>query len=219
MGKAINQFRRLCQPQSPVSLLPLEIPNGTYNSTSVIEADEIRESGSFLHTELVIHEDCDTDKDEDAYVCEINANDHYRLCEARAAHDLVLITADALLKKKPLSATAAPLLRTQDLIVKLDDVSKVVDLDVPTILQEQLKDPVLSVVRSWIEGGISSDLKIPEIRQSRGLLRYGQEIDRLLIEEHDQLLCYNEPSDTPDKENTPICLPLSLLSVLSNGTL
>ena len=43
---------------------------------------------------------------------------------------------------------AAPHLRTQHLITKLDDVGKVVDLDVPTILQEQRKDPVLSVVRS-----------------------------------------------------------------------
>ena len=92
------------------------------------------------------------------------------------------------------------------MITKLDDVAKVVDLDVPTILQEQLKDPVLSFVRSWIE----RDLRAPEIRQSKGLLRYGQELDRLLIEEHGQLLCYDEPSDSLDERNLRICLPLSL---------
>ena len=101
-------------------------------------------------------------------------------------------------------------MRTQDLINKLDDVAKIVDLDVPTILQEQLKDPVLSIVRSWIERNISPDLRAPEIRQSKGLLRYGQELDRLLIEEHGQLPCYDEPSDTLDERNLRICLALSL---------
>ena len=101
-------------------------------------------------------------------------------------------------------------MRTQDLITKLDDVSKVVDLDVPTILQEQLKDPLLSFVRSWIEKNLSPDLRAPEIRQSKSLLRYGQELDRLLIEEHGQLLCYDEPSDTLDENNLRICVPLAL---------
>ena len=96
------------------------------------------------------------------------------------------------------------------MITKLDDVAKVVDLDVPTILQEQLEDPVLSIVRSWMERNTSPDLRAPEIRQSKGLLRYGQELDRLLIEENGQLLCYDEPSDSLDERNLRICLPLSL---------
>ena len=123
---------------------------------------------------------------------------------------MVLSTADALLAKKPLSATAAPHSRTQDLITKLDDVATVVDLDVTTLLQEQLKNPVLSIVRSWIERSISPNLRAPETRQSKGLLRYCQELDRLLIVEDEQLLCYNEPSDALDKENFRICQPLSL---------
>ena len=96
------------------------------------------------------------------------------------------------------------------MITKLDDVAKVVDLDVPTILQEQLKDPVLSNVRSWIEGNLSPDLRAPEIRQSKNLPRYGHELDRLLIEEHGQLLCYDDFPDTLDERNLWICLPLSL---------
>ena len=101
-------------------------------------------------------------------------------------------------------------MRTQDLITKLDDIAKVVDLVVPTILQEQLKNPLLSIVRSWIEGNLSPDLRAPDIRHSKGLLAYGQELDRLLIEEHGQFLCYDEPSDTLDERNLRICLPLSL---------
>ena len=129
--------------------------------------------------------------DEDDYVCEINANDHYRLCKARAAQNLVISDSDTLLAKRTLSAATAPHLRTRDLITKLDDVAKVVDLDVLTILQEQLEDPVLSIVRSWIDRNTSPDLRAPEIRQSKGFLRYGQEFDRLLMEENGQLLCYD----------------------------
>ena len=213
MGRSINQFRRLCRPGSPVSLSSSESSIGTYSSISLIETDGTEEPGTSSYAERVVHEDCDIDEDQDDYVCEINANDHYHLCKARAAHDLVISDSDNLLAKKTLSAAAAPHLRTQDLITNLDDVAKVVDLDVPTILQEQLKDPVLSIVRSWVEGNLSPDLKAPEIRQSKGLLRYGLELDRLLIEEHGQLLCYDEPSDTLEERNLRICSPLSLFLV------
>ena len=210
MGRTINQIQRLCRPGSPVSLSPCENSTGIYSSISVIETDGSEEPGSSSYVERVVPEDCDIAKHEDDYVCEINANDDYRLCKARAAHNLVISDPDTLLAKKILSATAVHHLRTQDLITKLDDVAKIVDLDVPTILQEQLKDPVLSIVRSWIEGNTSPDLRAPEVPRSKGLLRYGQELDRLLREEHGQLLCYDETSDTLDERNLRICLPLSL---------
>ena len=69
---------------------------------------------------------------------------------------------------------------------------------------------MLSVVRSWVDGGISPDLRASEIRQSKGLLRYCQELARLLIEENGQLLCYDEPSNTLDEKNLRICLLLSI---------
>ena len=205
MGRTINQFRRLCRPRSPVSLSSSESSSGTYSSISVIETDGTEETGPSSYAERVVDKDCDIEEDEDDYVSEINA-----IGKARAPHESLISDPDTLLVKKTLSATAAPHLRTQDLITKLDDVAKFVDLDVPTILQEQLKDPVLSIVRSWIEGNFSPDLKTPEIRQSKGLLRYGQELDRLLIEENGQLLCYDEPSASLDERNLRICLPLSL---------
>ena len=205
MGKTMNQFQRLCRPGSPVSLSSSESSSGTYSSISVIETAGINEPRPSSHAELILHEDCDIDEDEDAYVCGINANDHYRLCKARAAHDLVISNPDTLLAKQTLSAAAAPQLRTQDLMTKLDDVAKVVDLDVLTILHEQLKDPILSIVRSWIEKNTSPDLRNPKIWQSEGLLRYGQELGRLLIEENGQLLCYDEPSNTLDERTLRIC--------------
>ena len=111
MGRTINQFRQLCRPGSPVSISSSESSTGTYSSISVIETDGIEEPGS-SYAERVVHEDCDFDKDEDDYVCEINAIGHYRLCKARAAHDLVISGSDTLLAKKTLSAEAAPHLRT-----------------------------------------------------------------------------------------------------------
>ena len=207
MGRNINHFRRLCRPGSPISVSPSESSTRTYSSISVIEMDGTDEIEPSSYAERAVHEDCDTEEDEDDYVYELNANDHYRIGKARAAHESLISDPDTLLVKKTLSATAAPHLKTQDLITKLDDVAKVVDLDISTILQEQLKDPVLSIVRSWIEGNLSPDLKTPEIRQSKGLLRYGQELDRLFIEEQGQLLCYDEPSDKLDERHLRICLP------------
>ena len=107
-------------------------------------------------------------------------------------------------------ASDAPHLNTKALIQKLDEVAKTVDLDVSTILEEQMKDPVLGTVRSWVRYNAPPDSKSPEIQQSKGLLRYCQEYNRLLIEEEGQLLCYNEPSDKLEEENLRICLPLSL---------
>ena len=117
---------------------------------------------------------------------------------------------DASLAKKPLTATEAPHLETKSLIAILDDIAKTVDLDVSTIQAEQIKDPVLRTIRSWIRKGSSPEPKFPEIQQSKGLLRYCQEFDRLLIEEEGQLLCYNEPTDKLDEEHLRICLTLSL---------
>ena len=117
------------------------------------------------------------------------------MCKAKAARDAVLGNYDTSLAKKPLTTTEAPHLDTKSLIAKLDDVVKTVDLDVSLIQAEQIKDPVLGTVRSWLHKRISLEAKSPDIQQSKGLLRYCQEIDRLLIEEERQLLCYNDPTD------------------------
>ena len=152
-----------------------------------------------------------TEEDEDDHFFRIDSNiDHYRLCKAKTAHDSVLGKIDASLAKKSLTITDAPHLDTTALISKLDEVAKSVDLDVSTILTEQIKDPVVGTVRTWIRKQISPDVKSPEIQQSKGLLRFCQELDRLLIETEGQLLCYNEPSDKLDEGNLRTCLPLFL---------
>ena len=55
----------------------------------------------------------------------------------------------SLTRKAPI-ATEAPLVDTMASIAKFGEVSKMVDLDVSTILAEEIKDPVFGTVRSWI---------------------------------------------------------------------
>ena len=84
-----------------------------------------------------------------------------RLCPAKQAHDLVLGNTDALLVKNCLTASDAPHLNTKALIQTFDEVAKAVDLDVATILEQQMKDPVLGTVRSWIRKNTPPDTKSP----------------------------------------------------------
>ena len=133
------------------------------------------------------------------------------MCKAKAAHDAVWGKIDGSLAKKPLTATEAPHLDTKSLIAKLDDVAKTIDhLDVSTIVAEQIQDPVLGTLRSWFQKPTLPEPKAPEIQQSKGLLRFCQEFDRLLIEKAGQMLCYSEPTGKLDDENLRICLPLLL---------
>ena len=84
--KTINQFRRLCRSKSPDSLPTSESSTRNYSSISVIETAGTVEGGSSSNAEVTVHEDCDNDENEEAYICGINANDHYRPCKARAPH-------------------------------------------------------------------------------------------------------------------------------------
>ena len=207
LGRTVNQFQCLCLPSTQFSS-SVEDSEPTYSSINSLNTSE---DDNTLEETYDNEGDTAAVDDEDNLICQMNTNaDPYRLCKAKAAHDAVFGRIDASLAKKPLTANEAPHLDTKSLIAKLDDVAKTVDLDVSTILAEQIKDPLLGTVRSWIRKGISPKPKTPEILQSKGLLRYCQEFDRLLIEEEGQLLCYNEPTDKWDDENLRFFLPLSL---------
>ena len=211
MGKTINLFRRLCYPLSYSPILR-ENSDSIYSSISSLNTEDAECRASNVVTVPTDQTEDNKEEDEDDHIFRVDTNvDHYRLCKAITAHDSVLGRIDASLAKKPLTITEAPHFDTKALIAKLDEVAKSVDLDVSTILAEQIKDPVLGTVRSWVRKQISPNAKSPEIQQSsKGLLRYCQELDRLLIETEGQLLCYNEPSDELNEENLRICLPLSL---------
>ena len=210
MGKTINQFRRLCYPLSYSPTLH-ENSNSIYSSLSSLDTEEAE--CATLNVVTVPTDQTQDNKEEDEvdHIFRIDTNvDRYRLWKAKTAHDSVLGKIDASLAKKPLTITKAPHLDTKALLPKLDEVAKSIDLDVSAILAEQIKDPVLRTVRSWIRKQISPNVKSPEIQQSKGLLQYCQELDKLPIETEGQLLCYNEPSAKLDEENLKICLPLFL---------
>ena len=154
-GRTINQFRRPLLP-SMQSLSSVEGFEPTYSSLislNTIENDDVPD-------ELPDDVDANTDDDEHNLIYEVNLkSDNYRLCDAKAAHDPVLGKMDASLAKKTLTATEEPHLDTKSLIAKPDDVAKTVDLDVSTILAEQIKDPVLGTVRLWLRERISPEAK------------------------------------------------------------
>ena len=185
LSRTINQFRRFClsSTQSLSSAADSEPTYSSINSLNTTEDDDVLD-------ELPDDVDTISADDEDNLICEINTHvDHYRLCKAKTAHDAVFGKIDASLAKKPLTVNETPHLDTKSLIAKLDEVAKIIDLDVSRILAEQIKDSVFGTVRSWIREGISPEPKTPEIQQSKGLLRYCQDFDRPLIEEEGQFLC------------------------------
>ena len=207
LGRTINQFRRFCLP-STQSLSSVEDSEPTYSSINSLNTNKDDNAFDEIYDNK---DDAAFDDDEDNLICEINTHaDHYGLCKAKAAHDAVLGKMDASLAKVPVTANEVPHLDSKSLSAKLDDVAKTVDLDVSAILAEQIKDPVLGIVRSWLRKGVSPEAKSHDIQQSKGLLRYCEDFDRLLIEEERQLFGYNEPTDKLADENLRICLPLSL---------
>ena len=133
-----------------------------------------------------------------------------RPCQVKQAHELVLGKTYASQVKKFLTISDAPHLDTKALIQKRDEVAKAVDLDVLTILAEQIKDPVLGTVRSWIRENtvpISNHQRSNSLRAS---FDYATNSTHFLFEEERLLLCYNEPLDKLKEENLRICLPISL---------
>ena len=155
---AVNQFRRLCL-SSTQSLSSVEDPQPTYssiNSLNTNEADNILE-------EIPDDADALTDDDEDNLICETNLNtDNYSLCKTKAALEAVLGKIETSPAKRTLTATDAHHLDTKSSLAKLDNVVKTIDLAVSTILAEQIKDPVLGIVRLWLRKGILPEAKSPE---------------------------------------------------------
>ena len=206
-GKMINHLKRICGPETQSSA-SVNTFNTEYSSSNSLSPSEDKAADLTSPGDDSNH--VSTDSEDDNIVCDISIQaDQARLCQAKHAHNLVLGKTDASLVKKLLTTSDAPHLNTKALIQKLDEVAKTAYLDVSTILEEQMKDPVLGPLHSWIRKTTTPDIKSLEIQQSKCLLRYCQEFNRLLIEEEEQLLCHNEPSDKLEEENLHICLPVS----------
>ena len=161
MERFINQFRRICGPETQSST-SVNMSNTEYSSINSLSPSKNSAADSTSIGDDSNH--VSTDSEDDNIVCAISIQaDQARLCLAKQAHDLVLGKTDASLVKKILTTSDAPHLNTEALVQKLDEVAKTVDLDVPAILEEQMKDPVLGAVRSWIRKNTPPDTKSPEI--------------------------------------------------------
>ena len=140
----------MCYPLSYSSILH-DTSDPSYSSISSLDTEEAECETINVVTVPTDQTEDDEEENEDGHIFRIDTNiDHYGLCKAKTAHDSVFGKIDASLAKKPLTITDAPHLDTKALVSKLDEVAKSVDLDVSTILAEQIKDPVLGTVRSWI---------------------------------------------------------------------
>ena len=181
MGRIINQFRRICGPESSTSV-SANISNTDYSSINFLGSAENNEASHDSHNDTSHH--IDTDSENDNIVCDFSLQaDKPQLCQAKQAQKLVLGKTDASLVKSFLVNSGAPHLDPKALIRKLDEVARAVDLVVSTILEQYINDLLLGTVRSRTRKKTTSAIKSPEIQQSKGLLRYCQEFNRLPNEE------------------------------------
>ena len=128
MGKFINQFRRICGPETQ-SNASVNTSNTEYSSINSLSPFEDDATDSTSPNDDSHH--ISTDSEYDNIVCDISIQaDQARVCQAKQAHDLVLGKTDASLTKKCLTASDALHVNTKSLIQKLDEVAKTVDLDV-----------------------------------------------------------------------------------------
>ena len=148
MGRFINQFRRICGPETK-SNASVNTSNTEYSSINSLSPFEDDATDSTSLDDDSHH--LSTNSEDDNIVCDISIQaDQARLCQAKQAHDLVLGKTDASLAKKCLTASDAPHLNTKALFQKFDEVAKTVDLDVSTILEEYLVMYVLGSVKTLL---------------------------------------------------------------------
>ena len=81
-----------------------------------------------------------------------------------------------------------------DLFIKLTDFAKTAALDVETIVQEQLQDPVIESVKKGFKRGTKPET-IPPRPQDKAIRAYLRQFDLLFIENQNELLCIREYND------------------------
>ena len=192
LRKSINQYKNLCLPSYKIQCEP------EYTRIDEIETDS-------------------SDDEEDVAELNLSSGDHefYRdKSTAKEKNNSQKVKRPLL--NKSLDAEQFPHVDTKDLLQKLSDYSKIADLDITTLVAEQINDPVSQVVRSWVRNNNKPTTKTPERQQSKALLSYFNNFNQLFLDKESNLLCYNEPVHGTDKYEMKICVPLSLFLPLFN---
>ena len=191
LGKTINQYKQLCSSISPASSTP-----------SLNEHD---------YSDIEQYDERSTDDEIELAELNFESQDPDFRRDHSVAHELFRTkTKEKPILEKPISFELYPHIDTPDLIQKFSDFARDADLDKQTLLEEQLNDPVLQVVRKWIKTSDTRPQKTPNIQQSKALLSYYNKFEQLFIEPDTNLLCYREPVQDTCNTEMKICVPLSL---------
>ena len=191
LGKTINQYKQLCSSISPAS-----------STSSLNEHD---------YSDIEQYDEESTDDEIEIADLNFKSQDPDFRRDHSVAHELFRTkTKEKPILKKPISFELFPHVDTPDLIQKLSHFARDADIDLQTLLEEQLNDPVLQVVRKWIKTSDTRLQKTPNIHQSKALLSYYNKFEQLFIEPDTNLLCYREPIQDTCKTEMKICIPLSL---------
>ena len=165
-GNIINQYKQLCSSVSP--------------ATSTSSLDERNYSDIEQYEEETI--------DDETEIEELNFENQdtdFRKDHSAAHESFRTKTTDQPILKKPIFFELIPHMDTIDLIQKISDFSRKAHLDIQTLLEEQLKDPVLLGVCKWIQTPDTKPQKTPDNNQSKALIPYYNKF------EHDtKFLCY-----------------------------
>ena len=195
LGKTINHYKQLCSSMSPAS------------STSSLNEDD--------YSDIEQYDDESTDDETEIAELNLEIQDPDFRRDHTAAYELLgTKTEDRPILMKPNSFELFPYVDTSDLIQKLSVFACDADLDIQTLLEEQLNDPLLQVVRKWMKTSDTRPEKTPDINQSKALLSYYNKFEQLFIEPDTNLLCYREPIQDTCRTEMKICVPLSLFLTL-----
>ena len=142
-GKTINQYKQLCPSISPAS------------STSSLNERDYKD----------IEQYDEDSTDDETEIAEINFEsiDSVFRRDHSVAHELFRTkTKDKPILKNLISFELFPHVDISDLIQKLSDFARDADLDIQTLQEEQLNDPLLQVVHKWIKTSATRHQKTPD---------------------------------------------------------
>ena len=163
LGKDKNQYKQLRSSLSPASI-----------TSSLHELD---------YSDIEQYDKETTD--DETEIAELNLESQapdFRKDHSVAREMFRTKTKDKPNLKKPICFELFPHVDTSDLIQKLSDFARDADLDIQTLLEEQLYDPVLQVIRKWIKTSNTKPEKTPDNNQSKPLLSCYNKIEQLFIE-------------------------------------
>ena len=132
LGKTINQYRQLC------------------SSISLVSSTFSLNERNYIHNKQY-HEESSDDETEIAELNFKSQDPDFHRDQSVALELFRTKTRDKPILNKPISFELFLHVDTSDLIRKLSDFPREADLDLQALLQEQINDPVLHVVRKWIK--------------------------------------------------------------------